>query len=391
MTKGYLQKKGGKYYAMMSWYDGSGDRHFQSVGLQISTDRNARKAEKALADLEKVFDPRNVEKTNAALIAMGLKPVKAKAGENGYLAASDDHSEYGMTPHMLFGDYVKWWASEMRPSIALSTYSGYYYQSNRMIAPWFNGKGIRLESITAEDIQAFYREEGQHVSPSTIRHLHALIRKSIDHAFRKRDIVKSNPCWKVTLPKMERFIGDYYNIDETQKLLQEVKGTKLEFAIIMAAHYGLRREEIVGLKWSAIDFQYKTLTVRHTVTEYVIDGKPQLIARDAAKTSSSVRTLPLFPSVEDFLLKMKEREDWEKVLRGEIPPRGGRVHLRQRGRNAHAPELHQPLLPDVPEEEWAPEDPLPRPPAHLRDLIATRGRPDGGHPEVARAFGNLDH
>ena len=41
MTKGYLQKKGGKYYAMMSWYDGSGDRHFQSVGLQISTDRNA--------------------------------------------------------------------------------------------------------------------------------------------------------------------------------------------------------------------------------------------------------------------------------------------------------------------------------------------------------------
>ena len=100
MTKGYLQKKGGKYYAMMSWYDGSGDRHFQSVGLQISTDRNARKAEKALADLEKVFDPRNVEKTNAALIAMGLKPVKAKAGENGYLAASDDHSEYGMTPHM---------------------------------------------------------------------------------------------------------------------------------------------------------------------------------------------------------------------------------------------------------------------------------------------------
>ena len=81
----------------------------------------------------------------------------------------------------------------------------------------------------------------------------------------------------------------------------------------MAAHYGLRREEIVGLKWSAIDFQYKTLTVRHTVTEYVIDGKPQLIARDAAKTSSSVRTLPLFPSVEDFLLKMKlEREDWER-------------------------------------------------------------------------------
>jgi len=312
MTKGYLQKKGGKYYAMMSWYDGSGERHFQSVGLQISTDRNARKAEKALADLEKVFDPRNVEKTNAALIAMGLKPVKAKAGENGYLVASEDHSEYGMTPHMLFGDYVKWWVSEMRPSIALSTYSDYFYQSNRVIAPWFNEKGIRLENVTAEDIQAFYREQGEHVSPNTIRHYHVLIQKSIDFAY-KRDMVKANPCWKVTLPKMERFIGSYYNIDETQKLLKEVKDNKLEFAVIMATHYGLRREEIVGLKWSAIDFQYKQIHIRHTVTEYVIDGKPRLIARDAAKTSSSVRTLPLFPSVEYFLLGMKlEREKWMK-------------------------------------------------------------------------------
>jgi len=205
-----------------------------------------------------------------------------------------------------------WWVSEMRPSIALSTYSGYFYQSDRAIAPWFDSKGIRLESVSAEDIQAFYREEEKRVSPSTIRHLHALIHKSIDFAF-KRDIVKSNPCWKVTLPKMERFIGSYYNIEETQKLLQEVKGSKLEFAVIMATHYGLRREEIVGLKWSAIDFQYKQIHIRHTVTEYVVDGKPTMIARDAAKTSRSVRTLPLFPSVEDFLLKMKlEREDWER-------------------------------------------------------------------------------
>jgi hypothetical protein len=151
MTNGYLIVKRGKYYAIMSWYDGEGKRHYQSIGLGIDHYHNERRARSALEAIQKAFDPKNVEKTNAALLAMGLKAIKSKPGENGYLAASEGHSEYGMTPHMLFGDYVKWWVSEMRPTVALSTYSGYFYQSDRVIAPWFNGKGIRLESITVID------------------------------------------------------------------------------------------------------------------------------------------------------------------------------------------------------------------------------------------------
>jgi integrase len=312
MTSGHLRTKGGKYYAVMSWYGDDKKRHYQWVGLEIEDAHNARKAEARLKEVEKVFNPKNVGKTNAALLALGLKEVKMDQAENGYVDKGDGHSEYGMTPHMLFGTFVEWWVSEARPTIALSTYSGYYYQANRVIGPWFDSKGIRLESVSAEDIQAFYREEEKKVSPNTIRHFHALIRKGLDHAYRN-DVIAHNPCDKVTLPKMERFIGGYYNVDEVQRLFKEAEGNKLEFAILMAAHYGLRREEIIGLKWSAIDFQYKQIHIRHTVTEYVIDGKPKLIARDAAKTSSSVRTLPLLPSIEEFLLKMKaKREDWQK-------------------------------------------------------------------------------
>jgi hypothetical protein len=152
MTSGHLRAKGGKYYAVMSWYGDDNKRRYQWVGLEIEDAHNARKAEKALRELEKVFDPRNIERTNAALVAMGLKPIRAKAGENGYAAEGEAHSEYGMTAGMLFGDYVQWWVSEMKPSIALSTYSGYSYQAKKFIAPWFNDHGIRLGTIGAEDI-----------------------------------------------------------------------------------------------------------------------------------------------------------------------------------------------------------------------------------------------
>ena len=49
--------------------------------------------------------------------------------------------------------------------------------------------------------------------------------------------------------------------------------TPIELAVILAAFYGLRRSEVVGLKWDAIDFEKKTFTVKHTVTQVTVDGK----------------------------------------------------------------------------------------------------------------------
>jgi len=60
---------------------------------------------------------------------------------------------------------------------------------------------------------------------------------------------------------MDNFIGDYYNREELKLLFQEVKGKRIEFAVIMAANYGLRRSEILGLKWNSIDFYYNTITI----------------------------------------------------------------------------------------------------------------------------------
>ncbi|WP_270750549.1 hypothetical protein [Pseudoruminococcus massiliensis] len=62
---------------------------------------------------------------------------------------------------------------------------------------------------------------------------------------------------------------------------------------MVAAFYGLRRGEVLGLKWDAIDFNRGTLTIKRTVTEATIDGTMKIIEQDSAKTKSSLRTLPL--------------------------------------------------------------------------------------------------
>ena len=90
---------------------------------------------------------------------------------------------------------------------------------------------------------------------------------------------------------------------------EAVTGTKLELPVLLGAFYGLRRSEIVGLKWSAIDFEQNTITISHTVTSCNLDGKCVIVAKDTTKTKSSRRTLPLVPYFHEKLLAVKAQQE----------------------------------------------------------------------------------
>ena len=85
---------------------------------------------------------------------------------------------------------------------------------------------------------------------------------------------------------------------------------------MVAAFYGLRRGEVLGLKWDAIDFNRGTLTIKRTVTEATIDGTMKIIEQDSAKTKSSLRTLPLVGSFRDYFQKVKEAQELNKKVCG---------------------------------------------------------------------------
>ena len=85
---------------------------------------------------------------------------------------------------------------------------------------------------------------------------------------------------------------------------------------VMLGFYGLRRSEVVGLRWDSVDFEQNTITIQYTVTQYSLDGKRYIAEKPRTKNESSRRTLPMIPALREKLIAMQnEREEYRKLCR----------------------------------------------------------------------------
>lgn len=169
--------------------------------------------------------------------------------------------------------------------------------------------------MEARHIQQFYSEKLKTVKPNSVIHYHAIIHQALKYAL-KTDLVSQNVALKVDRPKKNDFQPVFLDANELQKLFEIIKGTKLELPVLVAAFYGLRRGEVVGLKWDAIDFERGTLTIKRTVTEIQVEGKTKIIEQNSAKTKSSLRTLPLVGSFKEYFMQVKQAQELNKQICG---------------------------------------------------------------------------
>ena len=217
---------------------------------------------------------------------------------------------------VLFINFMRNWLKMIKSSVEETTYYGYEKLLNGRMTSYFEDKKIILQNIKPKDIQNFYQyliDEG--LSGNTVKHYHAIIRKALQYAV-KTDILLSNPADKVELPKIQPYNAKHYSQTETQTLLNLVMDTKLEAPVILGSFYGLRRSEVVGLKWSAIDFTGKHIFINHTVTQLTQNHSKKLVSKDKTKTKSSKRALPLLPLVESYLLSLKEKQKQNRIICG---------------------------------------------------------------------------
>ena len=149
------------------------------------------------------------------------------------------------------------------------------------------------------------------VSLTTAQRHHALLHLAFKTAVKRRAI-PSNPVEQADRPKAQQYIGKYYNATELKELLDKTVDDPIHIVIFLAAYYGLRRSEALGLKWSAIDFENKTVSISHKV----VQNDKGIVGMDVMKTKSSYRTLPLIPQVEEALLAEREKqEEMKRVMR----------------------------------------------------------------------------
>ena len=286
MVSGHLQEKNGYYYAVLTYTDDVGKRHQPWIPTDLPVRGNKRAAEEKLVEIRRNFVIPRVK--------------------SGYSDLSSD---------MLFSDYLNVWLEMKKGSVALTTYANYSNLVKNYIGPYFREKKKTLGGVRAVDIQMFYVEEMKHRTQAMVIKEHVVIHSEFQHAV-MLDLLDFSPMNKVQRPKKAKYIASYYNDEELAQLFEKTKTHKLGLLIQMTAFYGFRREEIVGLRWDAIDFERGTVTVRHTVTSTQLDGKKVIIQSDKAKTKSSLRTMPLVGQFKERLMALKEQQVVNKRVCG---------------------------------------------------------------------------
>ena len=284
MVTGSIYERKGIYYAIVSYYV-DGRRKQKSVSTGLPVKGNKRRALEFLENLKRTYE------TKESMENM-------------------DGSRLLMT------DYMDEWLKIVKPLVERATYKSYDNMVSARIRPHFEKLNLLLTEVEPKHIKMLYDEIlEQGYTTNTVIHYHAVLHQALAYAV-KNDYILSNPADRVKRPKKNKHISNFYTKEEILTLLDIAKDDPIYIPIVLSAYYGFRRSETLGMRWSAIDFENKTITVNHKVTELTENGKTIVYAEDKLKTKSSYRTLPLIPVVEEKLLEHKAKLERNQKLFG---------------------------------------------------------------------------
>ena len=280
---GSLQVKNGKYYMVLNSTE-NGKRKQKWISTGLTEKGNKRKAEQMLR--EKLTEE---EKRNPVV-------------------CSD----------MTVADCVRRWLIRMQRRVDEVTYRSYQHTAETHILPYFDENGIKLCDCTVEVLQIYFdekyrsgRKDGKGgLSAKTMRHHKGILGQALAECV-KDGLMPSNPCQYVEMPRRERHEAHFYSAEQLQQLITALNGDLIQPLVKIAALYGLRRSELLGLKWDSIDFENGMVLIRHTVCKMIVT-----VEKDKTKTQSSRRSFPMTEEAREIFLKAKAEEEENQRLFG---------------------------------------------------------------------------
>lgn len=272
---GSLQIKKGKYYMVLNTLD-DGKRKQQWIPTGLDVKGNKRKADEMLR-------------------LTLLDPPKKELPEC----------------NIYFHEYIETWLQRVKQRVNIVTFEGYEITVRRYVLPYFTEHKLKLTEVNRRRLQTFFdslikrgRLDGRGpLSPKTLRAIKNVVYQPLKEAVRD-ELIPSNPCEFVELPKKEQFEASYYNTSQVKALFKAIEGDPLEPMIKITALYGLRRSEALGIKWDSIDFESRRLTIKHTVV--VVKSK---VEKDNTKNRSSRRSFALTDEAMQIFEDLSKAED----------------------------------------------------------------------------------
>lgn len=215
-----------------------------------------------------------------------------------------------------FEDFARQWFKEYAElRLKQQTIEGYHQMEKRI----YNAIGhIRLDKLTVRHIQKFIidlcsaeREDGRDrnggkLSTKTIKLYKSMISTICDYAV-KMQMIQTNPCKNVTIPKVITPEKEYYSIEEAQRLLdlfreEDEENYKYVCFYTLAIYTGFRLGELIGLQWKDVNFNTEVITVNRTCLYSKAKGG---LYTETPKTALSMRSLKVPHGVIEVLNKWR--------------------------------------------------------------------------------------
>ncbi|WP_195962720.1 tyrosine-type recombinase/integrase [Clostridium tyrobutyricum] len=248
---------------------------------------------------------------------------KYKNGLNGGLAADYDK--------LTLGNVCKLWLFEkVKNTVKPSTFERYegIYRNYVKPSPLYP---IRLNNIRGLDIQRYYNKLiNNSKSSNVIRNLNKLLKSFFNYCIAEGYMTRNYCMGKsITIPDNRFKDSDseienditIFTLDEQNKFIKAVENHRLRALFLLALGTGFRQGELLGLKWSDIDYNKCTLSVKRSIKSvYLFDGNKREyhLIEQTPKTKNSIRTIPIPENLISILKRRKLEQNEEKLKVGSV-------------------------------------------------------------------------
>jgi integrase len=208
--------------------------------------------------------------------------------------------------------FLEQWLEDVhKPTIRISTLYRYRGILDNHILPELGH--IQLQRLTAQQVQALYAKKTREgLAPSSIVKIHQILHMALDSAVRWR-LVSRNVCDDVSPPSREKHEIQPLTKEQAQRLLQVARGHRLEALLTLALATGMRRGEMLGLRWSDIDLVRGSLQVRRSMNRVGKNG----VVESGPKTAKGRRSIVLPQFVIEVLKQHRIRQVEARLKAGE--------------------------------------------------------------------------
>lgn len=230
----------------------------------------------------------------------------------------------------------RWLPAVQPPRLAPSTWAGYRWELERRVIPRVGM--LKLQELTAPQLDALYstllREggaRGQGLSQKSVRYVHGILHRALADAVHwgllARNVAdRASPPTQQAIERERREMKTW-TAAELRAFLDHVHGDRLYVGWLLAATTGMRRGEVLGLRWQDVDLDAARLAVRQTLV--MVEGKRPEMSRP--KTQRSRRTIDLDEDVVAALRSWRTRQAQDRLRWGELWQDLGLVLTREDG------------------------------------------------------------